>query len=143
LKSIKVSLETETNRLRGIISRKELIKNIRLVGNKIFTLENSTCEVLNLLICDDDMIMEYNIKYLNHNYETDIITFRYDDKESDIIISAETVEYNSRRFHTDFVNELYRVIIHGMLHICGYDDDTPYRRRKIRKLENYYLRFLN
>lgn len=140
--SIKVNLKLKTKRLKGIISQTELKKNIKLLGNKIFTLENSTCDTLNLLICDDEMIREYNVKYLNHDYETDIITFRYDDEEADIIISAETVEYNGQKFNTGFVCELHRVIIHGILHMCGYDDSTSYKRKKMRNKEDYYLRFL-
>jgi len=142
LKKLKVNLRIETKRLKGILSLTEFRKNIKLIGNKIFTLENSICDTLNLFICDDDVIRQYNMRYLRHDYETDIITFRYDNDESDVIISAETVESNSRRFKTEFSDEMYRVIIHGMLHICGYDDNTVYKRRKMRDKENYYLRFL-
>lgn len=142
MKKLKVNLRIETKRLKGILSLTEFRKNIKLIGNKIFTLENSICDTLNLFICDDDVIRQYNMRYLRHDYETDIITFRYDNDESDVIISAETVESNSRRFKTEFSDEMYRVIIHGMLHICGYDDNTVYKRRKMRDKENYYLRFL-
>ncbi len=143
MKKLNVNLRIETKRLKGILSLTEFRKNIKFLGNKIFTLENSTCDTLNLLLCDDDVIRQYNVRYLGHDYDTDIITFRYDNDESDVIISAETVESNSRRFKTEFSNELYRVIIHGMLHICGYDDNTVYKRRKMRDKENHYLRFLN
>lgn len=143
MKKLEVNIRIETKRLKGILSLTEFRKNIKLIGNKIFTLENSICDTLNLLICDDDVIRQYNMRYLRHDYETDIITFRYDNDESDVIISAETVESNSRRFKTEFSDEMYRVIIHGMLHICGYDDNTVYKRRKMRDKENYYLRFLN
>lgn len=139
---IKVNLTVETNRLKGIISEQELRKNIKFIGNKIFTLEKSSCNTLNLLICDDSKILKFNKKYLKHNYTTDIITFHYDDDESDLIISAETVENNSCRFHTEFIDEIHRVIIHGILHICGYTDDTEYKRRKMHLKENYYLKFI-
>lgn len=142
MKKLEVNIRIETKRLKGILSLTEFRKNIKLIGNKIFTLENSTCDTLNLFICDDEVIRQYNVRYLGHDYETDIITFRYDNDESDVIISAETVESNSRRFKTEFSNEMYRVIIHGMLHICGYDDNTVYKRRKMRDKENYYLRFI-
>ncbi len=142
MKKLNVNLNIETKRLKGILSLTEFRKNIKLIGNKIFTLENSTCDTLNLFICDDEVIRQYNVRYLGHDYETDIITFRYDNDESDVIVSAETVESNSRRFKTEFSNEMYRVIIHGMLHICGYDDNTVYKRRKMRDKENYYLRFI-
>ncbi|MCE1164182.1 MAG: rRNA maturation RNase YbeY [Bacteroidetes bacterium] len=107
--------------------------------------EKETIGAVNVLFCNDGKIIGYNKKYLNHDYETDIITFRYDggdSVESDIIISVETVKRNSLLYKSGFINELYRVVIHGILHLCGYEDGTARQRTAMRKKENYYLKIL-
>ncbi|MDR0796415.1 MAG: rRNA maturation RNase YbeY [Tannerella sp.] len=79
------------------------------------------------IFCDDEKILEINRKYLNHNYYTDIITFDYsvsDQLSADIFISLDTVLSNSEKFQTHYDEELRRVMIHGILHLCGYDDKT-------------------
>lgn len=92
--------------------------------------------------CSDSEIRKINAEFLGHDYETDIITFRYDDDsivESDMMISLETVNRNSLKYKNSFIFEAYRVIIHGVLHLCGYEDDTRSKRLKIRTKENIYL----
>lgn len=92
--------------------------------------------------CSDSEIREINKEHLGHDYETDIITFRYDEEsftESDIIISVETVTRNSIRYKNSFIGETYRVIIHGILHLCGFEDDTRVKKQKMRIKENFYL----
>ncbi len=95
------------------------------------------------MFCSEESIKEYNIKYLSHNYETDIITFYdTDDKgrlESDIIISPDMVKHNSKRFRKDFSEELFRVVLHGLLHLCGFDDKEPKKQKQMRKMEDHYL----
>ena len=95
------------------------INTIKLV-NEVFKQENGVCDRLNILFCGDKEITEYNRKYLGHDYETDIITFRYDDDviESDMIISLDTVKRNAGKYGAGFQTEIFRVIIHGVLHIC-------------------------
>lgn len=117
------------------------INTIKLV-NEVFKQENGVCDRLNILFCGDKEITEYNRKYLGHDYETDIITFRYDDDviESDMIISIDTVKRNAGKYGAGFQTEIFRVIIHGVLHICGYEDGTTPEKLKMRKKENKYLK---
>lgn len=91
------------------------------------------------VFCDDAKILEVNRQYLGHDYYTDIITFDYceDDKLSgDIFISLDTVKSNSVIYGTDYYDELTRVIIHGILHLCGYKDKSDDESRAMRALED-------
>ncbi len=114
----------------------KLISNVIQKEKKIFT-------SLNLIFCSDELIREYNKKYLDHDYETDIITFYDIDEEEriegELLISVDTVKSNSLRYKTSFNNELSRVVIHGLLHLCGYKDKTAAQKQVIRKKENYFL----
>ena len=93
-----------------------------------------TIEILNkksskitYIFCSDEEILRINQSYLKHDYYTDIITFDYtkgDKISGDLFISLETVKSNSEKFKTDFDEELRRVMIHGILHLCGYNDKT-------------------
>lgn len=97
---------------------------------------------LNYVFCSDSYLLDINVKYLNHNYLTDIITFPYsegDSIESDIFISIDRVEDNAKEFDTSFFDELCRVIIHGFLHLCGYGDKTDEEQEEMRAKEDYYL----
>ena len=100
---------------------------------------------LNYIFCSDDELLEINIKHLNHNTFTDIITFDYTENKkisSDIFISIDRVIENSKKFDTTFENELHRVMIHGVLHLCGYKDKTKPDAELMRKKENAALKFL-
>ena len=91
------------------------------------------------VFCDDAKILEVNRQYLGHDYYTDIITFDYceDDKLSgDIFISLDTVKSNSVTYGTEYYDELTRVIIHGILHLCGYKDKSDDESRAMRALED-------
>lgn len=99
---------------------------------------------VSVVFCSDDRLLEINNKYLNHNYFTDIITFDYSDPEKkkiagDLMIGIGTVRDNAAAFGTTFENELQRVIIHGVLHLCGYGDKTPEESARMKNLENKYL----
>ena len=94
------------------------------------------------MFVSDEKILEVNKEYLGHDYYTDIITF--DDDEGDIIngvivISLDTVRSNSEDQHTSYEDELHRVIIHGILHLCGIDDKGPGEREKMEEAENKAL----
>jgi len=97
---------------------------------------------LNVIFCSDEHLKEINIKYLNHDYYTDIITFDYSKKpviNGDLFISTDRVEENASINKVKFMIELYRVIIHGVLHLCGFNDKTPEEKKKIREKENLFL----
>ena len=96
------------------------------------------------IFCSQKTHLEINQKYLGHDYQTDIITFDYTDYEKkrisgDIFIDPQTVLLNSQLWHTEPEEEILRVIIHGILHLCGYKDKTPEDETVMRAKENYYL----
>ncbi len=94
------------------------------------------------LFCDDEKILEVNREFLNHDYYTDIITFDYDDGDTlngDIVISLDTVRSNAEQLGKDYDEELHRVIIHGILHLCGQNDKGPGEREQMEAAENRAL----
>ena len=96
--------------------------------------------------CNDERILEVNLQYLNHDYYTDIITFDYTEPgviNGDIFISLDTVKSNSLQQGTAYMEELHRVIVHGVLHLCGIDDKGPGQRVIMEREENKALRMLN
>ena len=98
---------------------------------------------INFYFCNDNELLKSNIKYLNHDEYTDILTFDYSEKNSvsaDIMISIDRVRENSSIFDQKFEDELHRVIIHGILHIIGYNDKTEEEKKIMRKKENYYIK---
>lgn len=97
---------------------------------------------INVIFCSDNYILDVNMKYLQHDYFTDIITFDYCEGKvlsGDLFISVDRVRENSIEFGTDFEEELHRVIVHGVLHLIGYDDHTDEDKKVMRQKENYYL----
>lgn len=93
--------------------------------------------------CDDERILYYNRQFVQHDYYTDIITFDYDSEgvvSGDIVISLDTVRSNADKFGVTFDDELVRVIIHGILHLCGIDDKGPGEREIMEAEENKALK---
>lgn len=83
---------------------------------------------INIIFCSDNYILDVNMKYLQHDYFTDIITFDYCENNvlnGDLFISIDSVRDNAEFYNTDFAEELNRVMVHGILHLIGYDDHTP------------------
>ncbi len=94
------------------------------------------------LFCDDEKILEVNREYLGHDYYTDIITFDYDEGDlinGDLVISLDTVRSNAEQLGKDYDEELHRVIIHGILHLCGINDKGPGERELMEAAENRAL----
>ncbi|MBR5698903.1 MAG: rRNA maturation RNase YbeY [Prevotella sp.] len=94
------------------------------------------------LFCSDEHILDVNREYLGHDYYTDIITFDYcegDLLSGDIVISLDTVRTNAELFHKPYEEELHRVIIHGILHLCGINDKGPGEREKMEAAEDRAL----
>ncbi len=97
------------------------------------------------LFCDDEHILEVNKEYLGHDYYTDIITFDYcedDVLNGDLVISLDTVRSNAELFRKPYEEELHRVIIHGILHLCGINDKGPGEREIMEDAENRALAML-
>ena len=97
---------------------------------------------INIIFCSDNYILDVNMKYLEHDYFTDIITFDYCEKDilsGDLFISIDSVRENASFYGTDFEDELNRVMVHGILHLIGYDDHSENDIAQMRAKENYYL----
>jgi metalloprotein, YbeY/UPF0054 family len=97
------------------------------------------------IFCSDTKILEINREYLQHDYYTDIITFDYSEEgviSGDIFISLDTVKSNSEQFNTNYQEELHRIIIHGILHLCGINDKGPGEREHMTICEDKALAHL-
>ena len=107
--------------------------------------EGYKIEEINYVFCGDDYLHKLNVEFLKHDTLTDIISFDYSIGkiiQGDIFISVERVADNAKDFGVDFMEELHRVIIHGVLHYCGYKDKTDEDARVMRQKENHYLELL-
>ncbi|MBS7317584.1 MAG: rRNA maturation RNase YbeY [Bacteroidales bacterium] len=109
-----------------------------------FTAESEIKRIgqVNIIFCSDNYILDINQKYLQHDYFTDIITFDYCEGKTlsgDLFISVDTVRENAIFYGTEFDDELNRVIVHGLLHLIGYDDHSEEDQKTMRSKENYYL----
>ncbi len=117
--------------------------NIKLWIAKVLKLEKKQLGQINFLFTNDEEILKKNIQFLKHNSYTDIITFNYcKDKiiNGDIIVSIERVKENAVKFKSDFEEELNRVLIHGILHLCGYNDKKAADTVLMRIKENWALK---
>ncbi len=97
---------------------------------------------LNYIFCNDAYILEVNRRFLNHDYFTDIITFNYNRRGAiagDLFISIDTIRANAKEYSESFESELLRVMIHGVLHLLGYDDMNEDEKIVMRERENYYI----
>jgi rRNA maturation RNase YbeY len=127
-----------TNRIKRIDGKKNLIERIKVLA----FIECFQIGDISIILVDDAEILNINNKYLKHNHYTDIITFDYTKDRTisgDLYISIERVCENAEQYNTKVNDELNRVIIHGLLHLCGYKDKTKKQASLIRKKENYYL----
>ena len=97
---------------------------------------------LSIIFCSDNYILDVNMRYLQHDYFTDIITFDYCEGNTisgDLFISIDSVRENALFYGATFEDELDRVMVHGVLHLLGYDDHTPEETSVMREKENYYV----
>ena len=106
------------------------------------------CKVgdINVILCNDPYILEINQQFLSHDYYTDIITFDYSEENvinGELYISIDTVRENAVEYGQDFPDELHRVIIHGVLHLCGLDDHNDEDIKEMREAENSALQLLS
>lgn len=112
---------------------------------KVAALHGKKVGEVSYIFCDDPKILEVNVQYLQHDYFTDIITFDYTEGNKisgDLFISLDTVKTNAEQFGTPYNEELHRVIIHGILHLCGFEDKSEEAEIRIRQLENEALSLL-
>ena len=96
---------------------------------------------INYIFCDDDYLLKLNLEFLNHDTLTDMISFDYTvgkEINGDVYISIERVRDNANDFNVEFIDELNRVMVHGVLHYCGYKDKSEDEEKTMRLKENYY-----
>jgi len=108
----------------------------------VIRLNNHQTGHLSFVFCTDDYLLDVNKKFLNHDYYTDIITFDYNESNivsGDFIISIDRVKENALIHKCTFHIELYRVIIHGVLHLLGFSDKSEIQQKKMRESEDLYL----
>lgn len=112
---------------------------------KVASLYGKRTGDISYIFCSDEKILEVNKQYLQHDYYTDIISFDYTEGtkiSGDLFISLDTVKSNSENFGTDYTEELHRIIIHGILHLCGINDKGPGEREIMTQKENEALALL-
>jgi probable rRNA maturation factor len=111
--------------------------------SKVIENEDYKLFELNYIFCTDEYLLGINLQYLNHDTFTDIITFDNSEEddliEGDIFISIERVRENAHLFNVEFINELLRVLVHGVLHLCGYHDKSTKESLVMRQKEDYYI----
>lgn len=111
--------------------------------SSIFAKEGFTFKSVSYIFCKDEFLLKLNQQYLKHDTLTDILTFTLSGTSlpivSEIYISIERVKENAQNLHVTYENELYRVMIHGILHLCGYGDHSPKEKLAMRAKEDYYL----
>jgi len=108
----------------------------------IFKMEGKKLESINYIFCTDKALLGINRQYLKHDFYTDIVTFdlsETDSVQAEIYISVERVKENARQLGVSFRSELHRVILHGVLHLCGYKDKSKEEKAKMRRKEDFYL----
>jgi rRNA maturation RNase YbeY len=129
------------------LSNKTTIRNwlVNITSSYGFTINT-----LNYIFCSDDYLLHFNQQFLAHDTFTDIITFDYTVPSKaaskaiagEIYISIERVKENANTFKTSYVNELHRIMIHGVLHLCGFKDKKAHEQKEMRKQEDVALKVL-
>ncbi len=122
-------------------------EDIKFWINSVLKEEGMIIGELVYILCNDEYLLKKNIQFLNHNTLTDVITFDYSKDNiisGDILISTERVVENAKIFKVDYLTELHRVMVHGLLHLLGYKDKIEKDANIMRQKENYYLnKFIN
>ena len=116
---------------------------LKIFLKSILEEETVDFERISYIFCTDTYLHKLNVQYLNHDTLTDILTFTLSEISlpliSEIYISVNRVRENSKTLGTNYANELHRVMIHGILHLCGFSDHTPELKSVMRNREDYYL----
>ena len=133
--SIRIFYDETNFRIKGW---RKVVKII----NEVIAKEQKISGDLRFIITNDHNLREINIKFLEHDYNTDVITFNYNSGKvvnGEVYISLETVNENSLNYNVSLSLEVLRVIIHGVLHLVGFDDKTEAEKTQMRKMEDLYL----
>jgi rRNA maturation RNase YbeY len=112
------------------------------IFNKIVGSENKIAGELNFVVTNDTEIKKINSEFLQHNYFTDVIAFdngSHNVVSGEIYLSIDTVKINALNYNVGLNSEVLRVMIHGLLHLCGYSDDTAEKKNRMREKENFWI----
>jgi probable rRNA maturation factor len=118
------------------------LKRVKIFFNKVIRNEKVHCGDLNFIFTCDDSLLEINQIFLNHDYFTDVITFDYcvgNLINGEIYISIDSVRRNAKELKEKVNDEVIRVMVHGVLHLIGYDDKSEVDKKRIREKENYWI----
>lgn len=119
-------------------------KRLKLFIESMFRYEKQPVKEIAFIFCSDNRLLNINREFLQHDYFTDIITFdltneRSSPKTGEIYISIDRIRDNAKTHKVFAIQELHRVVFHGVLHLCGYKDKTKAEQKKMRSREDYYL----
>jgi probable rRNA maturation factor len=118
--------------------------SLKMFIHSIFKKEKKPLQELNIIFCDDEYLLNLNRQFLQHDFYTDILSFPYSKANqplvAEIYISVDRVRENAKSSGSTFEKELHRVIFHGVLHFCGYKDKTPTDTKRMRSVEDRYLK---
>ncbi len=116
-------------------------KALKSYIENIFNIESFDLKEVKIIFCDDPFILSLNKNFLNHDYYTDILTFNLSEEDlvGEIYISIDRVLENSKTFKVSFNKEIHRIIFHGILHLCGYNDSTEKEKKIMTIKEDTYL----
>jgi len=134
---VKVNLFTQTR-----LAPKFAKESIASLLKTIVRVEQRKADIINVVLVDDDYLLEVNRKYLNHNYKTDVIAFDLNDGgtiDGEIYVSVDRAKVQAKRYRVNLYQEVLRLIIHGTLHLAGWEDTTRAEKLKMRKRENEYI----
>lgn len=133
--NIRVFYEDTGFRLKGW-------KRTRAIVSKVISKERRISGDLNFILTNDKTLLKINNEFLGRDYYTDVITFDYSESRKisgDVYISIETVRINAKNYKVSYKEEIFRVMIHGVLHLCGYNDNTDEEKGRMRVKENLWI----